>query len=224
MSFPLMPIPAQWSGSGPNLTYVGSTLNPGSATTYTFTNHAIGVASADRYVIIIGSGVDVTNTRQVLSATIGGVAATLITRTNAGSDNAIGMYGLLVPSGTTATITVTMSGGCARGAVSVYTMTGWQSTAPASTGAVHTSATTQTLTLATPYGARTLAYACHDNTSAGTWSGTSGIVNDYSAINDGFVSLYMGRGPMNQAEATLSTTATLAGGATQFCLIAATFT
>lgn len=222
--FPLMPAPPAWSG-GPDLTYIGTTSTTAGATTFTFTNHSIGVAAEDRFVIVCAAGADVTNSRQVSSCTIGGVAATLIARTANGPDIAVGMYGLVVPAGTTATITVTYNGSCSRSSVSVYTMTGWSSTTPVSTGNANSTTTSHSLSLYMPYGAKVLAcmYCVDGATRTHTLGGTTGLSNDASVrYNTNFV-VTIGRGQMVEREQSLTATATISSTARQLALVAAAF-
>lgn len=118
--------------SGPaaaTATYIGGTTSTtDQASTYTFSNHAIGPASDDRHVLVsVQSGHSAARTAP--SVTIGGIAATQV-GFNASSDDTIlcGFYIALVPTGTTANIVVTYSGSAVRCRVDVWTITGLQST------------------------------------------------------------------------------------------------
>lgn len=109
------------------LTYIGTTSSATNASSYTFTNHAIGTAAADRYVIV-GVICDGYNKSGV---TIGGNAATLIS--DYGDPGIIAnvcFYALLVPSGTTATIVVNFVGNVWNCAIFVYNATGLVSVTP----------------------------------------------------------------------------------------------
>jgi len=225
MSFPLMPSPPTGLSGGPVLTYIGTTADTVGATTFTFTAHAIGTAAANRFVIVCAAGANITTTSTVDSCTIGGNAATLIARTVLSDDLAVGMFGLLVPAGTTATITVTYSRSHSRSSISVYTMTGAESTTPRSSGAANSVATSQTLNLATPYAAATLACMyCHDTGARShTLSGTAGVTNDASVRYATDFVVTVGDGPVEDLQATLSTIATISSTSRQLALVAATF-
>lgn len=86
----------------------------------------IGAASSSRYVVVMvysNSG----GQRDVTSVTIGGVTATLLFTNNANYSTArttTHFYGLLVTSGTTATIQVNWSASVDQTAISVYSVTG----------------------------------------------------------------------------------------------------
>jgi hypothetical protein len=105
------------------LTYVTSVSDTADATTYTFTAASIGAATADR-VIVVGCGGSIVASRTISSVTLGGNAMTAVTTTAAG-DSPTGIYSLVVPSGTTATIVVTFSGGVSRCGISIWSLTGW---------------------------------------------------------------------------------------------------
>ena len=97
----------------PTRVYQGSTHNNTSGTTRTFTSHAIGVAHASRLVVVaIQYSHGIVLNRPISSVTIGGNTATLhlqnVTPTN--TSWRTGVASLAVASGTTATITVTVSG------------------------------------------------------------------------------------------------------------------
>lgn len=114
-------------GSGPIAAYVTSLANAGSATSYTFTAAPIGAASADRLVVVVVH----TNNGNTTSVTIGGASATQNVVENNG-DECVGIYSLLVTSGTTADIVVSTSSALCC-AIDIYTIKGYGSATPAST-------------------------------------------------------------------------------------------
>lgn len=103
-------------------TWIGNTEDTSTATVYTFTSASIGTASSDRHVIVgvvrPGSGA-----ATVSSMTIGGVSATIDLTVGANLSGA-GFGRLLVTSGTTATIVVTMSASAASCGILVWTIKG----------------------------------------------------------------------------------------------------
>ncbi len=110
------------------ITFVAATSDTSDATTYTFTNHAIGTASADRCVVvkILGRRGAATVTT-VDAVTIGGVSATVVKQLSveeAGAANIFAVASLTVAAGTTATIAVTFSAALLRARISVSAMTG----------------------------------------------------------------------------------------------------
>ena len=139
----------------PYRVYIGSTPDTATASTYTFTNHAIGTAHASRLVVVgvnwIG-GLAVS--RPLSSVTIGGVTATLhrqdVNATNQTAHSAV--VSLAVASGTTATIVVNIGTGTALGCVvSVYAVYDLRSHTPfASAGNNASSGTSLSASLAVP--------------------------------------------------------------------------
>lgn len=89
-------------------------------TTYNFTTYSIGTASSTRRVIAVFYGDNGSNTgRTVSSATLGGVSATIdaqVTHSSGGSA-VVAIVSATVTTGTTATLSVTFSGGMNRAAV-----------------------------------------------------------------------------------------------------------
>jgi hypothetical protein len=99
--------------------------------TYTFTNANIGAEAGDRYVVVV-FGTHGLAGRTVSSITIGGNAATIhanSTHNIPGNSTHIAVIaGLLVPSGTTATMVINLSGTAARCWCFVYALHGLAST------------------------------------------------------------------------------------------------
>lgn len=117
--------------------YVTTVTSAANASSYTFTNTAIGVADATRYVVVcvaVGSGL--LFNRPISGVTIGGSAATIHRQDG---DPTIGVarsgiVGLAVSGGTTATIVVSVSGGTASNcAISTYALYNLRSTTPFAT-------------------------------------------------------------------------------------------
>lgn len=117
----------------PVLTYVGSTLDAGNSTNYTFTGHAIGTAAADRLVVVAsssGGGGD----GVVTGGTIGGSALTL-NIASLSNRPAVSIMSRVVAAGTTATIVVNHDSARRNCLIHVWTVTGLTSTTPHDTGA-----------------------------------------------------------------------------------------
>lgn len=119
MSFFPHPIGLLAGGGPPELTFVGSTEDSSDLTTYTFTNHAIGADDATRRVVCVAHWSDAVATSNMSSATIGGNAATIHANPSA-TTNGCAIFSLLVPAGTTATITFTLSAAADRAYLAVY--------------------------------------------------------------------------------------------------------
>lgn len=125
------------------LTFQGSFAQGGGAT-ITYTNAPIGTASADRYVIVAVAGEDNANTT-ITSITVGGnTPTTVVTSNNVRSSLAI--YIILVPSGTTATISATFSISKDGSWIGVWTATGLTSITAAGTNTQTTNNTAASVT------------------------------------------------------------------------------
>lgn len=100
-------------------------------TNYSFASLAIGAASAGRYVLV---GIDIRAgaARTISSVTIGGVSATSVGNV-ANGNTTLGFWIALVPTGTTATVAVNLSGAAARAWVSVWSVVGLSSTTATAT-------------------------------------------------------------------------------------------
>jgi hypothetical protein len=99
------------------LTYLGDDTSTSNLTTYTFSTKAFGAARSDRTIIAVaGQAAAGASPIAFSSATIGGVAATLIKdyAPNQTNDYGTAIFGALVPTGTTGDIVVTWSAGAAR--------------------------------------------------------------------------------------------------------------
>jgi hypothetical protein len=104
----------------PELTFVGFTEDTSDNTVHTFTNHAIGVADVTRRVVVVAHASDSTTAFSFTGITIGGNAATIHPAGATLTAN-VTIASLLVPTGTTATIVVTKSGGTPdRCGIAVY--------------------------------------------------------------------------------------------------------
>lgn len=108
--------------------YVNRYIQTTNTTTYTFTACDIGVASADRRVIV-GAHMYGSTGRNLSSATINGVSATELTTDTSLTGNCV-LIIAAVPTGTTGDIVLTWSGSCAGSAVTVWYATGLTSDTP----------------------------------------------------------------------------------------------
>jgi hypothetical protein len=121
-----------------DLAWTAGASDASSSTTVNYGSLAIGAADTNRIVVVaIASRMTTVNT--ISSVTIGGVPATLVSGTLAqiggtnGSSSAI--YQAAVPTGTTATVSVTYGAAAVRSAVSVYRLITGTPTATSSNNA-----------------------------------------------------------------------------------------
>jgi hypothetical protein len=114
----------------PSVSYRGQSSDLTAQSTYTFSNVDIGVAAANRLVVVgVGRG---TSGRPLLSATIGGIAATI--NIDSSSQGGAAIISAVVPTGTTATIVINLAGGTSnRCVIGRYALYDLNSSSPAAT-------------------------------------------------------------------------------------------
>jgi len=120
-------------GAAPaTVTYVTTIDDGNGATTYTFTNANIGAAATDRLVVGALSW-EATANRSLVSATIGGNAASVIVN-GGGVETSAAIFALRVAAGATATIVATLSGAALRAAIGIWNVNGQISDTPTAFG------------------------------------------------------------------------------------------
>lgn len=153
---------------------------------YTFTSVALGAEKASRYIVVcvhIGSGLLLN--RPISGVTIGGVAATVhrqdVSPVNFSTRS--GIAGLAVPTGASANIVVSLSGGNAIScAISVYALYDLDSTTPfAVNGSGTQTGTSVATTLNIP--SRGIAIAAITSRSPGSNVTVSGLTEDVDVAN-----------------------------------------
>lgn len=137
-------IPFPGPGSGPygataTLTYQTAAASAFSTSTPSFASLTIGTADPTR-VVIVGLGFSKSSgswgANPISSVTIGGVSATQVgsqVLTPVGVDTVVSFYIAAVPTGTTATVAVTLAANTQRGFVSVWSATNLMSSTPTAT-------------------------------------------------------------------------------------------
>jgi hypothetical protein len=194
-------------------TFANGTLISTDLTTYTFSTHAIGTASADRLVVVAILSGAAASPRSVSSVTIGGNAATLYGTQSTNTVRARAAFaGLLVTSGTTADIAVTFSGAMEQAMVTVWALTGaGASFAPHDVRFANMSAgSASTSSLIVPQGGAVIAGGYFIDTTAGltgvTWTGPTEVLDAGGETANG---RYSGASLSNQtASAGYTVTAT----------------
>ena len=113
---------------GISLGFLQGALDSVFRTTYTFSAQNLGVASADRRIVVCVRGW-ADNSTTVSSATIGGVAATI--HINQGMNfGSAAIFSAIVPTGATGDIVITWGGVQAGNAISAYAIRGETSATP----------------------------------------------------------------------------------------------
>jgi hypothetical protein len=182
-SFPLMPLVAAIAAFA-EVAWLENRADVTNLTTYSFSSVDFGSAQADRYIIVgIGYGSTTSDARSVSSVTIGGVSASQLTGYS--GSNGAALWIAAVPTGTSGTVAITMSGTCANLGISAYRVAGLGSTTPVAAYSAQTSSvTTSGSALATSAGGFVIAMLTHrDDANACSWVG---VVKDFdAAASDG---------------------------------------
>ena len=138
-------------------------------TTYTFASQAIGTAASTRVVIVCGG---TRNSAQMISSmTIGGISATkAISAAGASSFNSAEIWYAVVPTGTTATISLTLGSSAPRYAISVYAANGLLNAgAPTATGS--STAATPSVSISPPGFGVGVAFVFGGQNGTTAWTG-----------------------------------------------------
>lgn len=164
MTFPLPIVSPRPSAV---IAYIGSNGSDSNLATYTFSGQSIGTASSDRFVMVCVHGTRNAAT-SISSVTIGGNAATaIVTGNDSNGFSVSGIYGLLVPSGTTADIVVVFSAACNAAGIDVFAATRLGSTSP--TSAATSTAAPGSLVITCPGGGFILACSQIRQTTTYSW-------------------------------------------------------
>ena len=157
-------------------------VNTSTTTAYTFSNQAIGTASADRVVIVtVAASRDTAVTPVMSSLTIGGVTATQAVWDISQINYPTGIFFATVPSGTTADVVATFSAAHNSCGIGVYTTTGVDSVY-STVSASYSSATTDlTGVMHVPAGGYVVGVVNSVSTSTHVWTE---LTEDFDGIVD----------------------------------------
>lgn len=189
----------------PTINFIGEVNAPGSGATWSYSNAPIGVADdASRLVVACVKGMrDAGGT--ISSATIGGVAATVIEGASVANGSEF-IIAAVVPTGTTATVTVNWSITQVGTRIAVYVLRWLKSTTPVST-ARSTTVSSLAITINTispPSNSIVIAHTNAQNNTTWTWSGTAGLQENFGS-NSGSVYNHSGASAMFPAPLTTPT-------------------
>jgi hypothetical protein len=150
------------------VTFTDSDSSGSNSTTYTFTGLSIGTASATRYVIA-GFAAEGGSPTAATNVTIGGVSATLL----AGTGGYAAIYIALVPTGTTATVAITLNAEASRCGVGVWTAANLSSASAQDT--LTDTSDPLSGTIDVPREGAVIAIAAHGNSNGHlfTWTGAT---------------------------------------------------
>jgi len=112
------------------VSYLTSAGDGATATTYTFSSQTLGVAAADRYIVVLVGSSSI-STGGFASVSVGGVSATEVAEEATGNPaDVAGMWIALVPTGTTGDVVVTCNASNARCGIGLWRLTGVDSITP----------------------------------------------------------------------------------------------
>lgn len=203
-------------GADPAIAYLQSaTIDSG--TTYTFSAQNLGVAAADRRIIVAGT-VRVTSVRTVDSVTIGGVAASVVvTQIDSTPRSRVFIAIADVPTGTSGDIVVTLSGAGTEMRLHAWRATGLSSNTPTATqSATNVNDPSANINVA----ADGICVAAAMNTNATTCS-ISGVTQDNDGMVNGQHCSVAGSLNPASAQTPLAVAATFGGADTRGTLCAA---
>ncbi|RAZ75849.1 hypothetical protein [Mesorhizobium atlanticum] len=167
--------------------YVTNATDSSAATTYTFSNHAIGAAATNRYILVQVSGTVSAVSRNITSITVGGSTPTTLATTSGTTQRGCqGFYIISIPTGTTATTVVTFDGSMQCAQLSVWRLTGLSSLTAVDTQYVESSSTTNlSCTINVKNGGAIFAGSVNrGNLPTQTWSGANkengAVVNTFT--------------------------------------------
>lgn len=164
-------------GRGPlSLSYLASGYNATNLTTYTFNDVSFGDPASDRLLIISATWGLFSGSRDVSSATIGGVAATVATQ-NDGTNTGGAIAYAVVPSGSTGTVSITLNTSASRLGFFIHRLVNYKSSTPTGTNAPAGGGLgSRSVTLTNPAGGVSLAFA-YAGESVGTWTNATEDAN-----------------------------------------------
>ena len=103
-----------------SLAFAAQAVNTANQSAYTFSGHAIGTAAAGRVVVVAVSHHGGGGGGAITALTVGGLAATYLVRSAQESNSAVEIWAIPYPTGTTADIIVTLTGGSGSCGIATY--------------------------------------------------------------------------------------------------------
>lgn len=201
---------------GLQLAFQAFTSDPANATTYSFTDVAIGAADSTRRVLVSIRAIVVGT---VSSVTIAGVTATIHEQANGGNGVVAGIASVLTPTGSTATVAVTLSTQGGACFVASYRQINESITSPFDTlAATALSGAVLSGTIDLPNSGAALAVAGFLSTTAGnSWVG---VTEDYDQTPDTNMQTTGASDDEMAQETNRTVSATNAGSPTNGALVA----
>lgn len=163
--------------AGPNVTFLGSAVDPGNGSSFSFTGKDFGPAAPDRRIIVVYDLANV-GTFSLSSLTIGGVGGSSVVNVNSADGNRIrvGIYIAAVPTGTTGTIAITTDTSVDYCAVAWFAVTGLDG-ASATNTASDDAGDPLSAAITVQAAGFAVGVAASNSSSGFTWSGLNEVVD-----------------------------------------------
>jgi hypothetical protein len=166
-----------------SLVYVTSSVSNSDLSSYTLTNSNIGTAEPDRIVVVGATSRSGVASQYATGVTIGGAAATLISRST-GNDDTSSIWALPVASGSTATIVVSFLNTQVRAGFTIWALYGKSTSSYAASSVLSVGAPSGTQSVSTVAGGVAAAVAFKATDTLET-PAMSQFTNNYkAAMND----------------------------------------
>lgn len=206
-------------------TWTDATSSATDGTTFTFNSRAIGAASADRIVVVGVSAGQSGSTVRTCTVTIGGVTATqlvFVAKTSTNSTH-VGLFALLVPTGTTGNIVLTFSGTQVRCGIDVWALTGTAGVVTPANTANNTAASTTAVstTITTVAGGACIGMFGDAISGASQTTTWTGLTEDNDSVVE--LSVFSGAHLNGTAGGSLSISATESSTGAGLVLVAASW-
>lgn len=160
-----------------SLSYINTYEDPANTNSYNFAGVSFGAAVPSRRIVIAVHWGDAVNSETLASASIGGVAATIHGQTSASAACRVALISALVPTGTSGTVNITLSGAVDRCGLGVYRAINETSGGPTQVNSDNTASSgLNTTTVNVPSGGWVVAATSYVGVGAGqsfTWSGVT---------------------------------------------------
>lgn len=167
--------------SSPSITFTDSDGSASDLTTYTFTSKSIGTENPTRKVIVsVSSIADALGSTSISSLTVGGISATVAVSQVSGDGGFCGLAIADVPTGTTASVVVTMANLQSRMGIGVWAAYDLTSSTPTDTAT--STADPASLNLDLVAGDIAVAAVFNNTNGTATWTGAT---ERFDAIIDG---------------------------------------
>lgn len=197
------------SAVAPTLTFIGTASLTTNTSTYTFSSQDIGTPGSDRLVVVVAAAYESSSSAgdTPSSITIGGVSATIhATGAGTGFNSAsVSIASLLVASGSTADIVVTMPDAQVGMAIVVLALTGYSSAVPTTDATAISGGTDISLSMAVgPLHVGIIASAAAASGRSCGWSNATEVAEIEQSDGDGTLSVAI----LETASGTQTRTAT----------------